>query len=183
MLVSKLLKKSSIRQQPASSIHSGDSTAGSPTEMTPDVHPSLVEYLSKIPMDHTNNPINPHRVSASPTLPYTSQITFSQDKTYLPLDQEMKSPAQSSWASSVPVPTSVVNQRSYTDNSSMPPPNIPFDSAPDSGNYALKRDSSENLVDLGMMMTGDSGMDEQWISFMRDSGLLEGNFNNSGTVS
>lgn len=30
-----------------------------------------------------------------------------------------------------------------------------------------------SLVDLGMMMTGESGMDEQWMSFMRDSGLLQ----------
>ncbi|KAG6891283.1 hypothetical protein C0992_009475 [Termitomyces sp. T32_za158] len=180
VLVSKLLKKSSIRQQPASSIHSGDSTAGSPIEMPPDVHPSLVEYLSKIPLDHTNNPINPHHVSASPTLPYTSQNTFQQSRTYLPPDQEMKSSVQSPWTSPVSLTTSVSNQRSYMDNSSsLPLPNIPFDSVPDYGNSAIKSDSSENLVDLGMMMTGDSGMDEQWMSFMRDSGLLEGN--NAGT--
>ena len=38
----------------------------------------------------------------------------------------------------------------------------------------IKTDPSDlSLVDLGMMMTGEFGMDEQWISFMRDSGLLQ----------
>ncbi|KAG6902306.1 hypothetical protein C0995_001916 [Termitomyces sp. Mi166 len=180
VLVSKLLKRSSTRQQPASLMHSGDSAASSPAEMTPDVHPSLVEYLSKIPLDHTNNPMSPHHVPTSPTLSYMPQTTFQQNRAYLTLDREVKSPVQSPWPPSGPI-TSPVNQRSYIDNSSgLPSPHMPFGLVPDYGNYAMKSDSSENLVDLGMMMTGDSGMDEQWMSFMRDSGLLEGNSTNAG---
>lgn len=38
----------------------------------------------------------------------------------------------------------------------------------------IKADPDNSLVDLGMMMNGESGMDEQWISFMRDSGFLQG---------
>ncbi|KNZ79894.1 hypothetical protein J132_08552 [Termitomyces sp. J132] len=180
VLVSKLLRSSSTRQQ-QTSIHGGDSAAGSPAETAPDVHPSLVEYLSKIPLDHTNNPISPHNVSASPTLPYMPQNTFQQNGRYLPSDQETKSPVRSSWPPSASITTSPVNiERSYLNNSSgLPPPNnMAFNSAPNYGDYAIKSDPSENLVDLGMMMTGDSGMDEQWMLFMRDSGLLEGNFNN-----
>jgi len=46
----------------------------------------------------------------------------------------------------------------------------------------IKADPSDiSLVDLGMMMTGESGMDEQWISFMRDSGLLQIDGNGIGT--
>lgn len=33
--------------------------------------------------------------------------------------------------------------------------------------------SGDDITDLGMMMNGDSGMDEQWIAFMRESGILE----------
>jgi hypothetical protein len=33
--------------------------------------------------------------------------------------------------------------------------------------------SSDHITDLGMMVNGDSGMDEQWMSFMRESGILE----------
>ncbi|KZP32860.1 hypothetical protein FIBSPDRAFT_924875 [Athelia psychrophila] len=35
---------------------------------------------------------------------------------------------------------------------------------------ALGRD---DYLELGMMMNGDSGMDEQWLAFMRDSGLMD----------
>lgn len=40
-----------------------------------------------------------------------------------------------------------------------------------SGSYdGLERD---DCTELGMMMNGDSGIDEQWLSFMRDSGLMD----------
>lgn len=39
--------------------------------------------------------------------------------------------------------------------------------------YAGLGDISMDL-NFGMAMTGDSGMDAQWISFMRDSGFLDG---------
>lgn len=45
-------------------------------------------------------------------------------------------------------------------------------------NTEVKSDSppeSTQLMDMGMMVSGESGMDEHWISFMRGSGLLEPN--------
>jgi hypothetical protein len=48
-------------------------------------------------------------------------------------------------------------------------------------NQPLGNPSQSNLVDL-MMLTGESGMDEQWMSFMRDSGFLDpGNAYPQGT--
>jgi len=43
-----------------------------------------------------------------------------------------------------------------------------------SGSEDIQTDSPENsqLLDMGMMVSGESGMDEQWISFMRDSGIM-----------
>jgi hypothetical protein len=40
--------------------------------------------------------------------------------------------------------------------------------------YTSQGESPESMADLanGLMMTGESGMDEQWISFMRQTGLL-----------
>lgn len=54
----------------------------------------------------------------------------------------------------------------------------------------VKSDSPENtqLMDMGMMVSGESGMDEQWMSFMRESGLMDPNTyassqsNNSGST-
>lgn len=31
-------------------------------------------------------------------------------------------------------------------------------------------------MDMGMIVSGESGMDEQWISFMRESGLVDPNY-------
>lgn len=42
----------------------------------------------------------------------------------------------------------------------------------------MKTDSPEGtqLMDMGMMVSGESGMDEQWISFMRESGIMDSNY-------
>lgn len=45
-------------------------------------------------------------------------------------------------------------------------------STPESAGTPDTATSSDHLTDLGMMMNGDSGMDEQWMSFMRESGIL-----------
>ncbi|KAG6918921.1 hypothetical protein DXG01_010576 [Tephrocybe rancida] len=172
VLVSKLLNTTSSRKQSISYTHSTDSGAGSPTEPTPDVHPSLVEYLSNIPHDYTN-PSSPHQSSGTS---YPPQNMFQHNGTYLPSDHEIQPP----WPPSAPYSSSPINQSSYLNGTSgLPNPDMPFGSMPDYDNPAMQSDPPENLIDLGMMMTGDSGMDEQWMSFMRDSGLLEGNFNNA----
>lgn len=42
----------------------------------------------------------------------------------------------------------------------------------------MKTDSPEGtqLMDMGMMVSGESGMDEQWMSFMRESGIMDSNY-------
>lgn len=85
----------------------------------------------------------------------------------------------SPWQSSGMFTDPPLSNQCYMDGS-FAPQNMPFASTPEYDNFMIKSDSPENLVDLGMMMTGDSGMDEQWMSFMRDSGLLDGSLSGSG---
>lgn len=42
----------------------------------------------------------------------------------------------------------------------------------------MQADTPENnqLMDMGMIASGESRMDEQWISFMRESGLVDFNY-------
>ncbi|KAG6813503.1 hypothetical protein H0H92_010528 [Tricholoma furcatifolium] len=174
VLVSKLLNKSSNRKKPSSPTNSGNSAAGSPAAETPDVHPSLVEYLSNIPLEHTA-PSSPQQI-ASPTISYPPQSSFQPNRQYFPLDQQDLQSA--SWSPSAPF--APVGQSNYLSNPpTFPPPNMPFNALPDYSNFSVKSDTPEPLVHLGMMMT----MDEQWMSFMRQSGLLEGNVDNAEILS
>jgi len=54
--------------------------------------------------------------------------------------------------------------------------NAPFDASVPTNSHVdqMQGDTNlqANLVDL-MMLTGESGIDEQWMSFMRDSGILD----------
>jgi hypothetical protein len=63
------------------------------------------------------------------------------------------------------------------------PSTLPFDAFHDAQAYAPTSPpsastpesigSSDHIADLGMMMNGDSAMDEQWMSFMRESGFMD----------
>ncbi|GLB33705.1 putative fungal specific transcription factor [Lyophyllum shimeji] len=176
VLVSKLLgHKHAARTQPASpgsSDYSGESEPKG-KETTPDVHPSLVEYLSSRPLGYTNPPSAEHLPPQAAD--YSSENVLQQHTQYVPSEQEL----QSLWQSSALFPTTHISQPSHVDDSYTIPPDVPFAAVPTYGDPVVNKDSPENLVDLGMMMTGDSGMDQQWMSFMRDSGLLDVNLNTS----
>ncbi|KAG5644077.1 hypothetical protein DXG03_009167 [Asterophora parasitica] len=168
VLASKLLKKIANRPASGQSTPSSSSSDKSPTDPAPDVHPSLVEYLSNIPSSYSSPSESPTQASASLTTAFSQQHIFQQNDQFIPPPDIRRPPPLSFPASPV------------TDNSHAyftAPPDFYYSSISDFGNFEMKSDSEspENLVDLGMMLTGDSGMDEQWMSFMRESGLLEGN--------
>ncbi|KAF9469100.1 fungal-specific transcription factor domain-containing protein [Collybia nuda] len=182
VLVSKLLSNRSKNRSatPQSSILSPIDTESKPllSENAPDVHPSLVEYLSMFPIDNSNanlqppSALFPHETSASIFSPQ-GHMTGSEF-------QQIPSP----WETS---PSVLINSSnspsSYRDDPPLftHPISAPGDPTTQYGNIINQNSPPEsNLTDLGMMMTGDSGMDEHWMSFMRDSGLLEGNMNHSG---
>ncbi|KAF8913807.1 hypothetical protein CPB84DRAFT_1811319 [Gymnopilus junonius] len=183
VLVSKLLSNShKPRQQSRSSSASVSSVSSdSESRLTPshdsahhpdtsrEVHPSLVEYLSMFPPPNIS-PRSPDDGSG----PANTSITSG-----LALDQQ----DQALWQSLPPTPSLFTPLAPETFN------NITSELSPFSGTnfyeqmerptgVEIKTDPDNSLVDLGMMMTGESGMDEQWMSFMRDSGLLQGAGNN-----
>lgn len=160
-MVSKLISKKKNKDQNAkesffspsmtstSSVSTPSASSSTPvSEPIPDVHPSLVEYLSLFP-----------------------PAQYSQD---------FQQPAAEN-----------VYQQPMAEQSAPPPPSsIPygydqafFDEAmslplPDRSSYFVDPDTPpKDLSDLGMMMAGDSGIDEQWKAFMKKSfsGLLDEN--------
>ncbi|TFK43632.1 fungal-specific transcription factor domain-containing protein [Crucibulum laeve] len=154
------------------------SKASSHKEPSPDVHPSLVEYLSTFPPTCVHSPTDSNAnvmisesEQRSPLL--DSAAPFIQE----PLNMGSPQHQQQTWS---PWPLSASSYASIS------PESYPMNAGEGSGydtsfsatatsfpGMCIKTDTSEdNLVDLGMMMSGESGMDEQWMSFMRDTGLL-----------
>lgn len=162
--------------------HQKDSQASSPSSCVPDVHPSLVEYLSLLPPSQYPRASPPQEAVASPTpvgpapAQASSSTAFPSVSTQSPTILNNRS-GQSSPSSIYPlhgVPpqmngsevSSLYHDLDYSFlTSNLYPLNGIMDPTID--------DAAVKLVDLGMMMSGDSGIDEQWKSFMRDSGLLD----------
>ena len=190
VLVTKLLNCSGKTRHPASnstsvsntpSSDSGDSRATGPvSDLSHEVHPSLVEYLSMFPPSNApsrNSPEGGFNASSD-----TPDVTQSQ----LNLDQ------QNGWQNWVPqtlftpLPSATYNSISaelspFAPSGSGPYPSININNGRTEASIGIKLDPSDSsLVDLGMMMTGESGMDEQWMSFMRDSGILHMNSSGNG---
>lgn len=158
-----------------------------------DVHPSLMEYMGFFPPSAFAPDFNTwpsvgappatidhsilNGVSAFPQFDtQLSQYSYPQMPTG-PVDQSQ----------SLPEGQQQPTQRPQT----IAPNSLPFDSnnanmfntlqdaqfansasTPESAGTPDTATSSDHLTDLGMMMNGDSGMDEQWMSFMRESGIL-----------
>jgi hypothetical protein len=196
VLVSKLLSKRGHRKQPSSSTTSPLSTPSplsgeseskgplSPVETLPDVHPSLVEYLSQFPQSlplgseqgvtlpssiFPEQPLQPHAAASI----YQLSAQFAA---------QHQSPSLPSWQQS---PSTFATSR-MTIQSFNQDPSTFFDglqgqsSFTPSGFPPIPPDDS--LMDFRMMMSGESGIDEQWVSFMRDSGFLDGSLEESGAV-
>lgn len=193
MLVSRLLSsKSGNRKTSTSPPFSTPSPVSSndvdnKATLETDVHPSLVEYLSMFPPQHGQHTVN----SLNPPIPSPSFTrTFSDRAPQAQLDNQrvIYSPQPGSVnAQDGQFPLSLWQSSSHTPSSHTTHTNEPLTYHeftnqvylnPESSGFGIKADSPEsNLMDLGMMMSGDSGMDQQWMSFMRDSGLLDGNMN------
>ncbi|KAJ7179896.1 fungal-specific transcription factor domain-containing protein [Mycena crocata] len=155
VLVSKLISKKNKDQTPkesffsspamtSSSVSTPSTSSSTPApEPVPDVHPSLVEYLSLFPaaqyaqdfqQQPAENAYHQQMVQemAPPSNPYGYNQAFFEQTTALELPER-------------------------------PPYFVDPDTPP------------KDLSDLGMMMSGDSGIDEQWRAFMKKSfsGLID----------
>jgi hypothetical protein len=163
--------------------------SGFPDRKMEDVHPSLVEYMSLFPPSAFSPGFNayPNFSAQQPMMDLSimSEVSALQPSTvgaelsdypYLQpsLPRRQSQPQYMSIGSMDPVaPPNVFPYDSSSTSS--------FDTFKDSQAYPMSTSTaastpetsgSGDLTDLGLMMTGESGMDEQWMSFMRDSGIL-----------
>ena len=176
ILVTRLLSGSKKKRRTVASPSASCSTSPSPmTESEslrgsstpadgslPEVHPSLVEYLSTFPP------------SSNPTS--NADTACSTQVSLIPSDNS------NTWLSNSA--TQGTFSAAYTYQQGIPDSThtlIPGDMTPGQQQFTapsrlenMETDSPENsqLLDMGMMVSGESGMDEQWISFMRDSGIM-----------
>lgn len=166
---------------PASS--SDGLSPGSP--MTTEVHPSLVEYLSLLPPGQQvpSPPATSEGLTDSEAAAKQSAYSYVTDPSRKPpmlpgLTQQL-APSFGGW------PTDLT-QRELDDGSSglpnasqqMPDASMFFDvynrSFPNADATApLHATEDAGLMDLGMLISGESAIDEQWMSFMRDTVLTD----------
>ncbi|EAU84699.2 hypothetical protein CC1G_00218 [Coprinopsis cinerea okayama7 len=191
VLVSKMLSQYRKRKGRSSSSSSAlptsastPSTSGSePDTMaspTADVHPRLVEYLSMYPPSNHSSP--PHSDLTPDHMPQNIQLPekmteYQQCEHYEPPPNQDYSWWDQGQTSTGSAPVNPVNglPHYYSDPMANPsgaamPPNFGLMGQA----YSQGGSNISQLADLGMMMTGDLVMDQQWLSFMRDSGVLEG---------
>ncbi|KAF9055205.1 hypothetical protein BDZ89DRAFT_1124982 [Hymenopellis radicata] len=180
VLFSKLMSKRGINRKPTATTTpsspltdyhtpkcvSPDSQKDSPSPSdTLDVHPSLVEYLSMLPPTQHPHYSPPHEHAKPNFAPSTEMYGHLNGNEYHHIL------GQATHAYGDPFPS--------TSNSGLENGSSSFFGGveePSAFSYQSQGPSTSitgaKLLDFGMMMTGDSGMDEQWKSFMRDSGLI-----------
>uniref|UniRef100_A0A8H8CL84 Xylanolytic transcriptional activator regulatory domain-containing protein n=1 Tax=Psilocybe cubensis TaxID=181762 RepID=A0A8H8CL84_PSICU len=192
VLVSKLLSKymktrkqsqSSSSSAPASSVSSPSSEESRVTpsvDLSREVHPSLVEYLAMYPPSNAPSRHSPgndgsvNNLASNPNINPASSTSIDQSA-YRSTSNSVDQSSYQSWH-----PPSLFTPLAPETFTNIASEFQPFTStnqfdlnrhAPPVETKAGPTDTS--LVDLGMMMTGESGIDEQWMSFMRDSGFLQ----------
>lgn len=180
VLLSKIMVKRGINRKPYPPSNNGvsspastdfsNTTASTPLEHPKDspspsdsldVHPSLVEYLSLLPPSQHPSYSPPHEFH-KPSFPEPlSTYGMPNEEVYYGQlhypTSNLPSASQFGVANGTSSFFNDFSEPSAFGPSTYQPPN----STPD-----------PKLLDFGMMMTGDSGMDEHWKSFMRESGLI-----------
>ncbi|KAH6915006.1 fungal-specific transcription factor domain-containing protein, partial [Coprinopsis sp. MPI-PUGE-AT-0042] len=198
VMVSKLLsqyrkrsKRSSVASPSASS--NSNSSASTP-EMEPrpnlsnqvaDVHPRLVEYLSMYPpSNHSSPPQDQATGSDHLSEPKISLMTAqglqTANQSYMANGSHPQQP-MSWWNQGQPMSAPPIDMNSnQTAEYYASPLSAPVSVSNNRrGEYGFDpqfvQENASGLADIGMMLSGDAGMDQQWLSFMRDSGFLDNN--------
>lgn len=167
----------------ASSPSRSDSNGRLPSNEA-DIHPSLVDYLSMFPPPKGSP--SPSQTYSEPNYPEQATLDTSHSQSPLSiLPTQSASQGDNLWS---PQWSGWPNQNSVygpEQSNQYPQPGATFSafsqlhptSLPSAPSFNMETDqfsaesSQVNFVDL-MMLTGESGIDEQWVSFMRDSGFL-----------
>jgi hypothetical protein len=195
VMVSKLLSQYRKRPKRTSAasptVSSNSNSSASTPEMEPrlnlsnqvaDVHPRLVEYLSMYPPSNHSSPQDQAAGSEHLPEPKLKLMTGLQaaSQTY-PANNSHPQQPMSWWNQAQPMsaPPNDMNPGQRTEYYTNPM------SAPVSANNDRRaeygfdpqfvQENASGLADMGMMISGDAGMDQQWLSFMRDSGFLDNN--------
>lgn len=189
---SNFLSKSSTATSPAPLSPSGapdqSDLATSVDSNRADVHPSLMEYMGLFPPSAFAPDFNAWpNVGAQPAIDcailngvsafpqFNTQLSYPQVPNNLELQLQ---PLPESQQQSMQQPQPMANSLSFgsnipsTFNTLQNTPFINSASTPESASTPDTSTSSDHLTDLGMIMNGDSVMDEQWMEFMRESGIL-----------
>lgn len=192
----KKARPTSFSSEQLSSVTSPSSpSATSPSDTTPpfsprqedigsqEVHPSLMEYMSMFPPSAFSPGINTYPdsnlqpysldqsilngVSAFPQFATNTEFAYPQMPLAcsLPMRQPQDQPLGSS---------SQQNGFAY-DPTSFDDYQQPYSATTATAASTPETAGSGDFMDLGMMMNGDNGIDEQWMSFMRESGIINPN--------
>ncbi|KAF7313707.1 Zn(2)-C6 fungal-type domain-containing protein [Mycena chlorophos] len=161
-------REHSLAMSPTSSASDSSRESTSP-DSVPDVHPSLVDYLSLFPPSQQPVDIHPPQAQQPelqlPSMPY--MIPPSNASVFVP---QVPEPPQAG--------PSVFDFYGYDQQHQHY-----YDATMDMSNraqYYVESDApAKDMSDLGLLMSGDSGIDEQWKAFMKKSfsGLLDENIN------
>jgi hypothetical protein len=148
-------------QSAASTPPASDDSHSPSSESIPEVHPTLVEFLQMLPPSSMSS-LTTAGTGATPTA-FQNQGNVGVNS--LPPMFEFMSPnsAPSLFSSPATQAPSSISDSSF--QSPFTQPNLV-----DTTNIKVDDDINE----LGLFLSGDSGMDERWKSFMRDSGIWDG---------
>lgn len=148
----------------------------------PEVHPSLVEYLSTLPPTSSNPTSPPIHITDTAYSAQVASMPEDLSSTYTNTWSNWQQPPNSAMRATFSAPYSY--QQTTPDfvyapiSEARSPGQQQSEAVNTLGLEAMKTDSPEGtqLMDMGMMVSGESGMDEQWISFMRESGIMDSNY-------
>lgn len=139
-----------------------------------DVHPSLMQYMSLFPASALSPDFNAYP-DLNATAQSLDQSILNGVSAFPQFTSNTQPPAFSYQGPSMP--SSMQQNQTQSRSSSFSYDPASFDAYQHSYSTAptdasTPESGSNDFADLGMMMNGDSGIDEQWMSFMRESGII-----------
>ena len=171
ILVSKILSMQNRKLKSTSSAaHTSTSSSPpamseegySPAESVPEVHPSLVDYLTMLPPPATLGTHTMDSISTDTSLQPTYDPTMPT-----------KSPLLAFPHGTSPQPSFIPDVSSLApsgyDHVSMTASNM---TSFDSQSLGGGPEALSDIGDFEFMLSGEAGMNERWVSFMRESGIF-----------
>lgn len=148
-----------------------------------DVHPSLMQYMSLFPASALSPDFNAYPELNDQTPQFLDQSILNGVSAFPQLNSTPRTlnypDYQAQMSSSMQQGQSQAESGIYSyENQSFDSYQQPYAGTRVDSTSASTPDTSgsNDITELGMMMNGDSGIDEQWMSFMRESGIINPSF-------